>query len=369
MKYLKLAILLCMFALFASCAAEVSSGVVIRYALNCEEETYQDGTSVKLHTSGSFDLAVADFHSGNIGYELGLAIVHEGYEVSSSIAAGIEGFNRFYTRYFQIEYEVPTDWDEIPSVKIPMGSTMDPEGSLYARINILPETVQAAINENYRKNSYKSHQPYSTLRPSATTSCNDGNVLEQCMGYQCTSEGKCATACNYDAMNACAPGYFCDIGPGKTGYCRKQCTPGISDCPAFNDPATGETLLEFECVKDACIPKGTTVNPFVPEPIIVKVKLVGVNNNGNTVETNNFYFPLRVGRQNLLSFDRSFCNCSPIIYTDETGEVASDDSNACYKKVYDEVEDECKHLVLRQDSLLGSIQCAWISNCFNFLCN
>lgn len=364
MKSLKLAILLLLFAMLASCAVEGGNAVSIIASLECGEDEYKVNKS-KLKVEGNADLAVADLQTTPVGYLIKLVVEHTGDEE-------YEGLITFVSEYFQIEFEVPEGWDEIEGYKIPFASTLEPGNLLIATFDILPASVRDKINQNYEKNAYKNQQPYSLLRPTVTA-CSENS---DCNGYRCikdsedANDGVCANTCSISPLSCdSANGYTCDIGPSLNGFCRKVCTAGVSTCEPLRDPNTNDILMEYSCIRGMCVPKDATVNPLKPEPVIVKIKLVGKNKNGSKVQTGTYYFPLSVGRQNLLSMNDAMCACHPIKVIDDTGSVIlTDKANACFIQMTGNLDSECISWSTVQDSYAGAIECAWLPNCHFLLC-
>jgi hypothetical protein len=402
MKLWKVAILLVLALMMANCTVEKQEGLWLDSLVSCEEEdTPTEGQAFKVTGDGTFDVAVSWYYGANGSYSIRPLVRNKLMSSINEEFGNGEG-NNIFLRRVEIDFEVPTDWDPIDRAIIPIGGALGPEDAKMFAINAIPTATRLQIEENFAKNAYKSAQPYSTLRPSGLDAggnpipCTNATAADDCFGYACvtddssdpTAKGTCATACTlstgcardcesvenefvslptdvdqYDSAKLeCRnvmdhPIYNCDIGSGDFGFCRQSCEAGINGCKNLRDPATGDVLVEYQCLRGSCIPAGTTVNPYDPDPVILKIRVIGQNPGGSWVGSNTLQFPLKICRGCLLDFNKSACNCSPLF--EETVDCYEEANNIST------LGEVCAGWLIKQDV---TIQCAWLAGCARYLC-
>lgn len=370
MKVWKLVILLALSLMMASCTVEKQEGLWLASFVSCEErQTPQEGQPFKVQGYGRFDVAVSWYFGAAGSYRL-QALIRNNLETSVNEEFGMGEGNNIFLRRVEVDFEVPMDWDPIERANIPLSGALGPGDSYMLEFNAIPSATRLQIEENFAKNAYKSAQPWSTMRPPVLDDsgdpfpCTNATAAEDCHGYRCDTKGDMEPDAKGTCTNGCTlrtgcadASYACDIGQGDYGFCRPSCVAGVNDCQAMRDPATGQTMVSFQCLRGTCIPAGTTVNPYDPDPVILRVRIIGQDPAGNAVGSNTLTFPLTVCRGCLLDFEPAACFCTPL--------------DAQYKSCYEETTKitelgaTCEFWRRQQDD---TIYCAWLPGCWDLLC-
>ncbi len=383
MKLFKLGILILMLAATAACTIEEQQGLELAGLLACDQEAYPtaDGAPAAIQEEGSYDTQVARYNPLE-GYIIHPAVTNSRGTTENSDFLASEGNNITLT-HFEIEYEVPVDWDPIEKIKVPLRHFLGPGDKYTAKVNIVPESVRYAIEENYANNAYKSNRGYATLRPEPNDSdgnpiaCTNGNAKDVCLGYPCITpsgdptikneQGICSNACTLASgcARACTEAvcnrldeeqiFRCDVGVGDYGICRPTCNSGVNDCTPIPDPEDpSKNALEYECIRGTCFPADTTVNPNKEEMILVKIRAKGDNSDGSGTASNSVTFRLNICRSCLLRFNEYWCNSTP---------VDLDKEQKDYEESFEAVGNKCQ--LVYQD---WPVQCAWLPGCWGMFC-
>ncbi|RJO63403.1 MAG: hypothetical protein C4523_20460 [Myxococcales bacterium] len=350
MKLWKLALALLLVAASAACTVEENDGIWIETMLTCEPESDTG------QTHGLYDTLVAELLAPHDGYWAHPKIANQRAVVSDGKLQGDNSVIRM--THFQVEYEVPIDWDPIESIRIPFSYALQGGSEISTYINVMPPEVRLAIEANYAKNAYKNLQPAATARPNvAGQACAHETAAAVCLGYPCITEsgeptqeigesGECGDYCGL--FRDCATGYRCDTGVGPFGICRQACEDSSADCQPLTN-ANGEVLVTYECNRSRCVPAGATVNPNDAEPLYARITAYGDDVGGGEISTQTFKYAIYVCRGCLLFFG-DYCDNTP----------QNPDGQQTWEN---DLEFTCGNF--RQDT---GVQCAWIADCYKQLC-
>ncbi len=360
MKNWKLIILVLIFATSAACTVDENSGLLIRGFLACGEEEYpKEGQDAKYQTGGVYDLLVAKYYIPYDGYLARIAVENTRMESLNEDSLAGEG-NMIYLSHYEVKFEFPTDWevDLNPStpemddtIRISTQQGMAPEAQLLDTVYLIPESVRQVLEEYYINNAYKSVKEIALDRPDAArVACTADTAADICDGYPCIG-GFCSNACTL--VTGCADGFMCDLGAGDFGYCRRACEAGVNDCKQAGD------LLDYECVKGMCVPSNTTVNPHLPEDIILKITAVAKDAADLTIRSNTVQYRLKVCRSCSLEFNACACFRTPI------GDGSAQEEWTTYLSTLEYTEGVCGDTMVMQDR---DIECAYLRDCYDWYC-